>query len=132
MQQGYDETKVEQIAREAGLSQRTFFRHFPTKDAVVLDDGFDPAIAAAVATAPTGLPPLRRVCKGLRAAPTHVDLPGQANVRLRVRTAAEHPTLRTGTYAATEATQEAITEDLVADGSGVFEARVATFLPSVA
>ncbi|HET7399369.1 MAG TPA: helix-turn-helix domain-containing protein [Intrasporangium sp.] len=123
-EQGYDETTVEQIARVAGVSHMTFFRHFPTKDAVVLDDGFDPAIAAAVAAAPTTLPPLARVCAGLRAALTHVDLPGQEEVRLRVRIAAEHPALRAGTYAATEATQEAIAEVLVADGVSPFEARV--------
>src|SRR3954454_10906946 len=124
-EQGYDATTVEQIAREAGVSQMTFFRYFPTKDAVVLDDGFDPAIAAAVAMAPTGLPPLTRVCEGLRSALTDVDLPGQEEVRLRVKIAAEHPVLRAGTYAATEATQEAIAEVLVADGVSPFEARVA-------
>lgn len=125
-EQGYDATTVEQIAQEAGVSHMTFFRHFPTKDAVVLDDGFDPAIAAAVAVAPTDLPPVTRVCAGLRSALSHVDLPGQEEVRLRVRIAAEHPALRAGTYAATEATQEAITEVLVADGVGRFEARVAS------
>jgi len=108
------------------VSQMTFFRHFATKDAVVLEDGFDPAIAAAVAAAPTGLPPLTRVCAGLRAELTHVDLPGQEEVRLRVRIAAAHPVLRAGTYAATEATQEAIAEVLVADGVSPFEARVAS------
>jgi len=125
-EQGYDATTVEQIAREAGVSHMTFFRHFPTKDAVVLDDGFDPAIAAAVAAAPTGLPPMMRVCAGLRSALTHVDLPGQEEVRLRVRIAAEHPVLRAGMYAATEATQEAIAEVLAADGVSPFEARVAS------
>lgn len=125
-EQGYDATTVEQIAREVGVSHMTFFRHFPTKGAVVLDDGFDPAIAAAVAAVPTDLPPLMRVCAGLRAALTHVDLPGQEQVRLRVRIAAEHPVLRTGMYASTEATQEAIAEVLVADGVSPFEARVAS------
>ncbi len=125
-EQGYDATTVEQIAREAGVSHMTFFRHFPTKDAVVLDDGFDPAIAAAVAAAPAGLAPVARACAGLRAALAHVDLPGQEEVRMRVRIAAGHPGLRAGTYAATEATQEAIAEVLVADGVGPFEARVAS------
>ncbi|GAA2162441.1 helix-turn-helix domain-containing protein [Pedococcus bigeumensis] len=125
-EQGYDETTVEQIAKVAGVSHMTFFRHFPTKDAVVLEDGFDPAIAAAVAAAPTDLPPLTRVCAGLRAALTHADVPGEREVRARVRIAAEHPVLRAGTYAATEATQEAIAEVLVADGVSEFEARVAS------
>ena len=124
-EQGYDATTVEQIALEAGVSHMTFFRYFPTKDAVVLDDGFDPAIAAAVAAAPTDLPAFTRVCVGLRTALTHMDLPEQEDVRLRVRIAAGHPSLRAGTYAATEATQEAITDVLVVDGVSRFEARVA-------
>ena len=35
---GFDRTTVEDIAREAGISVRTFFRHFPTKaDAIFVD-----------------------------------------------------------------------------------------------
>lgn len=33
---GYDETTVQHITDAAGVSQRTFFRYFPTKDAVLL------------------------------------------------------------------------------------------------
>lgn len=33
--QGYEFTTVEQITQKANVSRRTFFRHFPTKDAVV-------------------------------------------------------------------------------------------------
>ena len=33
-EQGYEPTTVEQIARAAGVTPMTFFRHFPTKDAV--------------------------------------------------------------------------------------------------
>jgi AcrR family transcriptional regulator len=33
---GYDETTVQDITDAAGVSQRTFFRYFPTKDAVLL------------------------------------------------------------------------------------------------
>lgn len=122
---GYDATTVEDIAREAGVSHMTFFRHFPTKDAVVLDDGFDPAIAAAVAATDAGLPPLRRTCAGLRAALSDLSLPDEQEVRTRVRVASSHPALRAGMWANTEATQEAVTEVLVADGADPFEARVA-------
>ncbi|MFK0173497.1 TetR/AcrR family transcriptional regulator [Streptomyces sp. NPDC090306] len=34
-QQGYDETTVAQVAREAGVSQRTLFRYFGTKEDLV-------------------------------------------------------------------------------------------------
>jgi len=124
-EQGYDATPVEQIAREAGVSHMTFFRHFATKDAVVLDDGFDPAIASAVAATPSSLPPLTRVCAGLRAALSHLDLPDQEQVRQRVRIAAQHPSLRVGMHANTEVTREAVVEELREDGVGEFAARVA-------
>ncbi len=124
-EQGYDATTVEQIARAAGVSHMTFFRHFPTKDAVVLDDGFDPAIAAAVAGTPPALTPLARVCAGFRAALGQVDLPEQTQVRQRVRIAAGHPALRAGMHANTEATREAVVDVLTTDGADVFAARVA-------
>ncbi len=34
-EQGYDETPTEQVAERAGVSPRTFFRYFPTKESVV-------------------------------------------------------------------------------------------------
>src|SRR5919112_3497486 len=124
-EQGYEAPPVEQIARTAGVSHMTFFRHFPTKDAVILDDGFDPTIAAAVAATPAALPPVTRVCTGLRAALSHVDVPDQEQVRQRVRIAAQHPALRMGMYANTEATREAVVGVLRADGADEFAARVA-------
>ena len=124
-EQGYDATTVEQIARTAGVSHMTFFRYFATKDAVILDDGFDPTIAAAVAATPSSLPPMTRVCTGLRAALSHVDVPDQEQVRQRVRIAAQHPVLRMGMYANTEATREALVAVLAEDGGEEFAARVA-------
>jgi AcrR family transcriptional regulator len=124
-EQGYDATTVEQIARAAGVSHMTFFRHFPTKDAVILDDGFDPTIAAAVAATPASLPPLTRVCTGLHTALADVGIPEQEQVRRRVRIATQHPALRMGMYANTEATREALVTVLVDDGAEEFAARVA-------
>ena len=103
----------------------TFFRHFATKDAVILDDGFDPAIAAAVAATPASLSPVSRVCAGMRAALSDVDVPEQEQVRQRVRIAAQHPALRMGMYANTEATREAVVGVLLDDGADEFAARVA-------
>jgi AcrR family transcriptional regulator len=40
-EQGYDATTVEQIAEAAEVSPSTFFRYFPTKEDVVLQDDFD-------------------------------------------------------------------------------------------
>ncbi|HEY5857348.1 MAG TPA: TetR family transcriptional regulator [Aldersonia sp.] len=46
-EQGYAETTIEQIADEAEVSPSTFFRYFPTKEALVLADDLDPPMIAA-------------------------------------------------------------------------------------
>ena len=111
-EQGYQATTVEQIARTAGVSHMTFFRHFPTKESVVLDDPFDPQIGAAVAAQPPSLPPLVRACRGLRAAIAHLDLPELEQVRARVRIGATTPALRAGMWANTVATQDVVARAL--------------------
>lgn len=45
--QGYAQTTVEQIVTAADVSESTFFRYFPTKEAVVLTDELDPLIVSA-------------------------------------------------------------------------------------
>ncbi|MCV7103268.1 TetR/AcrR family transcriptional regulator [Mycobacterium palustre] len=35
---GFGNVTVQQLAREAGVTERTFFRHFPTKEAVLFQD----------------------------------------------------------------------------------------------
>lgn len=35
LKQGYDNTTIEQIAEQADVAKRTFFNHFPTKEAVL-------------------------------------------------------------------------------------------------
>ncbi len=99
---GFQATTVEQIARAAGVSEMTFFRHFPTKDAVVLDDPFDPQIAAAVAAQPGSLAPLTRACRGLRQAIGELALPDQHQVRQRVRIVGQTPSLAGGVWANTD------------------------------
>jgi AcrR family transcriptional regulator len=46
---GYDRTTVEQIAEAAETSTTTFYRYFPTKEDVVLDNDASPLFEATVA-----------------------------------------------------------------------------------
>ncbi|HEX7659939.1 MAG TPA: TetR family transcriptional regulator [Pseudonocardiaceae bacterium] len=57
-EQGYDATTIEQIIDAAEVSESTFFRYFPTKEAVVLSDDLDPLIIAAYRAQPADLPPV--------------------------------------------------------------------------
>ena len=117
-EQGYEQTTVEQIAAAAGVSHMTFFRHFPTKESVVLDDPFDPALGAAVAAAPCSLPPLLRACRGLRAAVASLELPLEDQVRARVRIGASHPALLAGMWANTVETQDVVALALTPEQAG--------------
>jgi AcrR family transcriptional regulator len=57
-EQGYDATTVEQIAEAAEVSPSTFFRYFPTKEDVVLQDDMDQLWAEAVKAQPAELSPV--------------------------------------------------------------------------
>lgn len=55
--QGYEQTTVDQIAEAAEVSPSTFFRYFPTKEDVVLQDDYDAPLIAAFQAQPAHLPP---------------------------------------------------------------------------
>lgn len=122
---GFDATTVEEIARAAGVSHMTFFRHFPTKASVLLDDPYDPLIAASVKAQHQDLAPLERVCKGLldawRAMPDLTD----RETRARVRITARHPALRARAYENTQRTADALIDTLMESGASRLEAAVA-------
>lgn len=123
--QGYDATTVNQIADVAGVTPMTFFRHFATKDAVLVTDPYDPLIAEAVAAQPTELPPLERTRLGLLAALGDITPTEDATARRRVALVARSPALRAAVSAGTDATQQAIVERLVSDGVERLDAAVA-------
>ncbi len=69
-ERGYDQTTVAEIARRAGLTERTFFRHFADKREVlfygagILQDW----LVRGIEDAPAGLPPIDAVGASLEAA----------------------------------------------------------------
>ena len=60
-EQGYQATTVEQIAAAAEVSPSTFFRYFPTKEDVVLQDDMDTRMIAAFEQQPPGVSPITAV-----------------------------------------------------------------------
>jgi AcrR family transcriptional regulator len=58
-ERGYEETTAAEIAAKAGVTERTFFRHFPDKREVLFDGGaaFIEAVTEAVRDAPKTLGP---------------------------------------------------------------------------
>ena len=57
-EKGYDDTTVEQIAEAAEVSPSTFFRYFPTKEDVVLQDDMDLLWLEAIQEQPPELSPI--------------------------------------------------------------------------
>lgn len=123
--QGYDATSVAQIAAAAGVTEMTFFRHFATKEQLVLEDPYDPYLASGIGDQPRNLPPLARAARGIRSAWAALPEPEQPEVRRRVRIAARTPSLRGAMWRSTGNTEAAIVDRLVDDGADPVEARVA-------
>jgi AcrR family transcriptional regulator len=65
-EQGYHATTVEQIAEAAEVSPSTFFRYFATKEAVVLEDDFDPIAIEKFQAQPPELTPIAALRAAMR------------------------------------------------------------------
>lgn len=122
---GFDAVTVEEIARDAGFSHMTFFRHFPTKEAALLDDPYDPFIADAVSAQSVALPPLERVRRGILVAWESAPAATSDETRTRVVILSGHPGLRARAWQNTQRTQELIVDTLIAQGASRQEAVVA-------
>lgn len=71
--QGYDATTVEQIAEAAEVSESTLFRYFPTKEALVMWDAFDPLLVDAFRRQPPELSPIEALRASFRAVFEHLS-----------------------------------------------------------
>jgi AcrR family transcriptional regulator len=69
-ERGFERTSVAEIAARAGLTERTFFRHFSDKREVLFAgvEMLSRVIVEAVAAAPAGVPPIELAAAGVRAA----------------------------------------------------------------
>jgi len=69
-ERGYEDTTVDEIARAAGISRRSFFRYFSSKEDVVVgtSDALAEDVLAAFARRPAAEPPLVAIERALRPA----------------------------------------------------------------
>jgi len=94
-ERGFDNTTVAEIAERAGVTERTFFRHFADKREVLFGGagGLQDLLVGTVASAPASLAPLDAVAAGLEAAGALFE-EYRATVRQRAAIIAATPELR--------------------------------------
>ncbi len=121
---GFEETTVEQIAAMAGVSPRTFFRHFPTKEEVVFaNHGCNlTRLRAALAGADRREPLLSRIRGAILAVQDPAANPQRELTRARLAT--EAPTVRAHLYHLVEE-YETVVVDAVAAEWGASEQALA-------
>ncbi len=122
---GFDNVTVEEVANKAGVSHMTFYRYFPTKESVVLDDPYDPVIGEAVAAQPASLPALERVRSAFILILRHMDSSMDAETLTRVQIAVENTSLRARIWENNRTTEQVIVDALTATGVDLDTARAA-------
>jgi AcrR family transcriptional regulator len=94
---GYEETTVAQIAERAGLTERTFFRHFADKREILFAGGAElqELVVGAVASTPDFAAPLQAAAAGIEAAGAMLEeARGRPFARQRQRIISSSPELR--------------------------------------
>ena len=128
-QRGYEATTAADVAAAAGVTEMTFFRHFASKSAVLLEDPYDPVVADMVVATPASSPLVVRVAEGLRTAfsalATDLSTDDLASMRRRLRIAGATPSLRPAVLAGTAATAAAVADRLTESGEDPLAARIA-------
>jgi AcrR family transcriptional regulator len=79
-EQGFEATSVAEIAGRAGVTERTFYRHFPTKESVLFDDYEDRLdwLHQALERRPSGEPLIDSVLIAIHSYPDEVEIVRQA------------------------------------------------------
>ncbi|MGW6273653.1 MULTISPECIES: TetR/AcrR family transcriptional regulator [unclassified Streptomyces] len=135
-ERGYDATTVTDVARAAGVSPMTVYRHFPTKEDLVLFEPHGHLVAERIAASSPAQPLVRRIGRALvdsAAVMTGGDRGGgrtasEQFLLARLRLMISTPALRAKHLDSQYALQQAVVEGLgdeAADAETVFRARAA-------
>jgi AcrR family transcriptional regulator len=111
---GYAATTCEQIAAAAEVSPATFYRYFPGKDEVVLQDDYDPLLIAALEGRPAGEHPVDAVRNAVRGALATTNQEEREVIRERARLILGTPALRARMYEQDETSVPLISPALAA------------------
>src|SRR4051794_66180 len=93
-ERGYEQTTVADIAERAGVTERTFFRHFADKREVLFDGSatLQETVVKAIAAAPEDAAPIEAVGAAFEHAAVLLE-ERRAFARLRAATIAANPSL---------------------------------------
>jgi MFS transporter, DHA2 family, multidrug resistance protein len=93
-EQGYEATTIEQIIDAADVSETTFFRYFPAKEDVVLDDDYDPLLIEAFQAQPPEVPAVQALRAAFAATFAGMTAQQQAKQKERIALSLTVPRLR--------------------------------------
>jgi len=95
-ERGFDETTVAEIAQAAGLTERTFFRHFADKREVIFggQEAFQERFTTDIATAPPDAAPLDIIGSAVLAGSEFFTMERRPHSLRRQAVIAAHPELR--------------------------------------
>lgn len=110
-QRGFDNTTIEQVAAEAGVSERTFFRYFTSKASVLWTE-FETEVETIrlALTAVPGDVPIMEAVRGAVVAANHYHADDVPEMRLRMQLIATVPALSVSAAEHYEAWERAISE----------------------
>jgi AcrR family transcriptional regulator len=116
-EQGYEATTIDQIAEAAEISPSTFFRYFPTKEDVVIQDEYDPALAEALRSRPAGEPIIEAILHALKGPLGKLLEQDREELLLRTRISFTDPAIRARSVAEQERSEQALAA-VIAERSG--------------
>jgi AcrR family transcriptional regulator len=129
LERGYEQTTTAQIAARAGVTERTYFRHFADKREVLFDGEAElrAILVDAIATAPDGSAPLPTLVRAFVAA-VPLLVANRPVAQRRAQVIAVTPALQERAYAKTAALIDTLANALAERGIAPPTARLAALV----